>query len=373
MEVLTSIPRSDWNRLVEQQGSFSLLQSWEWGAFKEELGWKTIRVAVADRGRLAAAAQMLIRSFPFGLSVAYIPRGPVGAWQDPAIGGMLFAELCRLARAHRSVFLKVEPPVGPEAGAIGWLESSGFRPSPATNQPRATIILDLSHGADAILQDMRKKTRQYVHRAEREGITVLRGSANDLPAYCELMRRTGRREHFAARGSHYYRAEWQAFAADDEALLLLAQYQGQTVAVRAIYRFGRHAAEFHAGSLDIPGLHANYLLVWEAIKWALASGCTTYDLWGIPDELAQMDRDAEIPVGKRHDGLWGVYQFKRGFSTKIVSYVGAYDYVFVPSLYRLFNLVLSWGKWWEHIAALLDTSGFGHSDEQKAEVARGDP
>src|SRR5512146_1721955 len=113
------------------------------------------------------------------------------------------------------------------------------------------------------------------------------------------MRVTGQREHFASRGSHYYRAEWEAFACTDEAVLLLAYHEDRLVAARAVYRFGTHAAEFHAGSVDIPGLHANYLLVWEAIQWALERGCATYDLWGIPDEIAETDEGDEPPVGAR--------------------------------------------------------------------------
>ncbi|HRF41316.1 MAG TPA: peptidoglycan bridge formation glycyltransferase FemA/FemB family protein, partial [Saprospiraceae bacterium] len=45
----------------------------------------------------------------------------------------------------------------------------------------------------------------------------------------------------------------------------------------------------------------NYLLQWEAMRWAKAHGCTRYDLWGAPD------------IFDESDGMWGVYQFKRGF------------------------------------------------------------
>lgn len=371
VSLLTDARIAEWNALMEQEPSFSMLQSWEWGEFKEALGWKVFRVAVEDGGALIAGAQLLIKILPLGLSLAYVPRGPVGSWLDARTAQLLLGELCRLAHHHKAVFLKIEPPVGNNSETCDLLESCGFHRSQVTNQPKATILLDLSQGQAGILRQMRKKTRQYIHRAEREGITVRFGGSADLPAYYELMCLTGRREHFAARSLMYYQSEWESLSADNHGALLLAYYQDQLIAARAVYRFGSHAAEFHAGSVIIPGLHPNYLLVWEAIKWAGTSRCITYDLWGIPDEIANSNEAQEPAPARGDDGLWGVYQFKRGFGQNVVSYIGAYDYVFAPALYFLFNSALSGGKCWERIAAILDSLKLSPSSKPQLESPGG--
>jgi peptidoglycan pentaglycine glycine transferase (the first glycine) len=171
----------------------------------------------------------------------------------------------------------------------------------------------------------------------------------------------GRRHRFAYRSCSYYENEWQTFAAKQQTLLLFACHQDRIQAVRAPYRFGEHAAEFHAGSLaSSTGLCANYLLVWEALKWAKGQGCSTYDLWGIPDEIAEAGSDGnEPPVPDRTDGLWGVYQFKRGFSKRVVCYVGAYDYVYNPLLYRLASSRLLGTDVLERVSTRLDRPGLG--------------
>jgi len=330
-----------WNEFVAEEPLFGLLQSWEWGEFKKELGWKVFRIAVNnDRGCIIAGAQMLIKPLPSGLaSMAYIPRGPIGNWLDKELAEKLIPELQRIVHLYKTAFLTIEPPLLCSKEVEQQIQQLGFRPSRYTNQPNATIVINIDQTLDDILLQMRKKTRQYIRSAVREGITIRAGSQEDLPAYYELMRATGHRNHFPARSQEYYERQWQIFSKSSNCILLMAFLQDQLLAVRAIYCFGKHAAEFHAGSLPHnSNLHPNYLLVWEAIQWAKVQGCSTYDLWGIPTEVGNIVSEGNYPPTiKRMDGLWGVYQFKSGFSKNIISYVGAYDYVFQPRLYSLLS------------------------------------
>jgi lipid II:glycine glycyltransferase (peptidoglycan interpeptide bridge formation enzyme) len=80
-----------------------------------------------------------------------------------------------------------------------------------------------------------------------------------------------------------------------------------------------------------------YLLQWEAMRWARSIGCTTYDMWGIPDEDLETLEDQ---FTQRSDGLWGVYRFKRGFGGDLVRTVGAWDRVYAPLRYQLVNWAL---------------------------------
>ena len=75
-----------------------------------------------------------------------------------------------------------------------------------------------------------------------------------------------------------------------------------------------------------------YLLQWEAMRWARAHGCTEYDLWGVPDEA---EESLEAQFETRHDGLWGVYRFKRGFGGRVRRSARTWERVYIPALYRL--------------------------------------
>lgn len=335
---ITADRREAWNMFLYQQPYFALMQSCEWGEFKEKLGWKAFPIAVEQGGRIVAGAQMLIKSLPIGLaSVAYVPRGPLGNWLDDEIASHLLGEIHRVAREHKAVYLKIEPPLLDQASVSKILQKYGFRKSSYTNQPRATIILDLTPDLDTILKKMRKKTRQYVRRAVRQGITVRIGSYEDAPAFINLIRATAQRRRFPARVQDYYGQQWRIFAKSDQLSLLMAFRKDQLLAVRTVFYFGDHAAEFQAGSTGKnTHLHSDYLLVWEAIRLAKARGCSTYDLWGIPDDVGNAAKTGKQPrASNRTDGLWGVYRFKSGFSKNVVYYLGAYDYVYSRPLYAM--------------------------------------
>lgn len=81
---------AEWQDLVSREGSFSLTQSIEWGSFKKRLGWTSHRVGVEDEGSLVAGAQLLTKRLPTGLSLAYVPRGPIGRWLEEEAASRLF-------------------------------------------------------------------------------------------------------------------------------------------------------------------------------------------------------------------------------------------------------------------------------------------
>jgi len=74
------------------------------------------------------------------------------------------------------------------------------------------------------------------------------------------------------------------------------------------------------------------------MRWAKNLGCTEYDLWGVPDENEET-LEKEFP--QRSDGLWGVYRFKRGFGGQLRRTAGAWDFVYSPMRYWLFNKILA--------------------------------
>jgi len=172
---VTADRRNEWNAFVAREPSFALLHSWEWGEFKERSGWKAFRVAIEERGQMVASAQMFIKPLLLpGLagSVVYVPRGPVGNWLEGERIFRLLSELHGIARRHRAVFLKIEPPLLHDPTIEQMLGQHSFWASPHANQPCATIVMDLMPGLDDVLAHMHSKTCYNVRYATKIAVVV---------------------------------------------------------------------------------------------------------------------------------------------------------------------------------------------------------
>lgn len=335
--------QADWDQLAIGLGA-PPFQSWAWGELKRRFGWQPIRLSSAD-GR--SAAQLLIRPL-HGLSVAYVPRGPVsGEGKAPDSG--LIDSLITTARSQRAAFLRLEPDILEDDPAAEpttlALRSAGFRTFDRTLQPRSSIRMDVAAVEQEQLRAVSKGHRSSLRRAERDGVTVR--VATDSTAIDQLVAMivaTQRRKKFVVHSPGYYRAMWQAFG--DDARLFLAEYDGQVVSASLCLAYGRHGTYLVAGSSPV-GLERNaaHLLQWHAIRWARERGVETWDLWGLADargryELA-IGRGADAGSPKmqnleaeaRRDPLDGVYRFKKGWGGRVTRTLPAFDRVFIRPAY----------------------------------------
>jgi len=338
-----------WDVFVARWPDGHLFQTSPWGALKGRFGWGVERVALSRGDAIVAGAQMLYRPLPLGLTLGYVPKGPLVDWRDDqAVTALLGAMRC-IARRRGAFCLKLEPDLADDPTLASRLVHHGLRPSPQTVQPRSTLVVDLDRGEDQILSGMKSKCRYNIRLAARKGVVTREGSVSDLPAFQRLMQETAERDDFAVHSADYYHAAYDLFVPSGQARLLLASYEGAILAGIMVFALGSKAWYMYgASSNQHRNLMPNHLLQWEAIRWARARGCLTYDLWGIPDQSVEV---LEKDFTRRSDGLWGVYRFKRGFGGRLVRYLGAYDDVSLGPIYWLYRgaaglLQRGWGETW---------------------------
>lgn len=336
-----SVALDTWDTFVTEHPNKHILQTTPWGALKSQFDWSEQRVGLAHEDRLVAGAQMLTRRLPAGLGrLAYVPKGPLVDWENEAQVTTMVIALDRAARAQGAIALTIEPNLPDESTHREWLHTLGFGPSPLDSvQPRRTIVVDIAPDEDTILAAMKQKTRYNVRLAGRKGVTVREATEADLPAFHALMAVTGARDAFGVHTPAYYEAAYHLFAPRGWARLLLAEVEKTSVAAVMVFALPPRSWYFYGASSDehrekMP----TYLLQWEAIRWAKSLGCTTYDLYGVPD---RDEESLEAQFAQRSDGLWGVYRFKRGFGGNLVRSVGAWDQVYAPVRYWLYRTALS--------------------------------
>jgi peptidoglycan pentaglycine glycine transferase (the first glycine) len=340
--------RIDWDEQVRARPGGHVLQSWGWGELKRQFGWRVERLSLPSAG-----AQTLFRPLPGGLgTIAYVPKGPLLDWDDDPALRRLLAAIQPLARRQRAICLKIEPDLEDDPLLAGRLQAAGFRPSPQAIQPRRTILVDLEAQPEAILARMKQKTRYNIRLAARKGVTIRPGGEADLPAFYQLLDTTARRDRFAVHSQAYYEAAHRLFVPAGQGRLLLAEHEGRLLAGLMAVALGDTACYLYGASADQGReLMPTYLLQWEAMQWARERGCRVYDLWGVPDEEEAI---LEAEFARRSGELWGVYRFKRGFGGRLARTIGAWDLVYAPLRYRLYNAAIGWRA---RLAELLSPSG----------------
>ena len=323
-----------WDQTVKHLPYSHVLQSWAWGAFKARHGWRAQRWVWEADGEPRAAATALtrrIRGLP--VRVMYVPKGPALDYDDAALLPHVLSDLESLAQSQRALFVKIDPDVraDTESGeaVVDRLTRRGWRFSPDQVQFRNTLLLDLSPELDEIMGEMKSKWRYNIRLADRRGVTVRPGGMEDLPLLYDMYAETSQRGEFVIRPEAYYQDAWGSFIEEGLARPLIAEFEGEPVAMVLPFRFGDRAWYMYGASRTTHREHMpNHRLQWEAIRWAKAQGCQVYDMWGAPDEL------------DKSDPMWGIYRFKRGFGAKFVPHIGAYDYPASRLGYRLYVSVM---------------------------------
>lgn len=321
------------------------LQSWAWADQKSRWGWKPIPLTLTigeSSWEPLAAAMVLKRQIPRSpFCILYVPKGPALDYKDGALRRVVLAELENIARRERAIFVKIDPEIVKSWGDeeerpsplgtkfTGELKNRGWRLSNEQIQFRNTVELDLTLSEENLLAAMKSKTRYNIRLAGRKGIEVRAGTEDDFPIMAEMYAETAVRDGFGIRPAAYYLDAWQTFHQAGMGHLLIAEFEGDPVAAVYLIRFGERVIYMYGASTQKERQRMpNYLLQWEAIRWAKAQGCTTYDFWGAPDEFVESDR------------LWGVWRFKVGFSGQVVRHIGAWDYPVRPLLYQLYTVIL---------------------------------
>jgi peptidoglycan pentaglycine glycine transferase (the first glycine) len=316
-----------WDELVVATARPHIVQSTAWAEIKAATNWDARRFLLSDDGGAhVGVAQVLIRRLPLGVSIAYAPRGPL---VEPA----RLAEAITAVRAalgkERCASLLCDPEAPRDDVLRTELDRSGIRRSPVFVQPRRTLLMDLTKDPEQLLGAMKKKTRQYVHKAERAGVVT--EETKDLGRFLAVLRAVAQRDRFAIHSREYFETLLSAFG--DRAHLLMARVGDDDAGALLVVRMADRAWELYGGW---SGAHAEerpfYLLKWRSMLRMRALGAVRYDMWGLSE-----GGDRQAGRGSA-DVLAGVENFKLGFGGEIAEWIGALETPVRPMLYPLWQL-----------------------------------
>ncbi len=314
------------------------LQSWAWGEFRQKTGVKVERVGIFKGNELKQGLQLTIHPIPYSTyTVGYFPKGVLPDETQ-------LSALKTLGEKHNCILVKLEPNVAVSVGverqdahaAIRqWLFDHGCQ----AGRPlftKHTFQVDLTQTEEQLLSKMKPKTRYNIGVAERNKVVVREDNSVEMfSAYLELMQETTQRQGFYAHTLDYHRNMWKEMHKAGIARLLTATWNNQVLVAWVVFVFnGVLYYPYGASSSEHREVMASNLMMWEVIKYGKKLGCKTLDMWG-----------ALGPDADSKDPFFGFHRFKEGYGGQLVEFVGTYDLVLKPRLYRLYRLVdnARWG------------------------------
>jgi lipid II:glycine glycyltransferase (peptidoglycan interpeptide bridge formation enzyme) len=299
--------REEWDQLVDASPWGHPLQLWGWGEGKRESGWSPRRLSGS-----AGAAQVLVWPIPkLGKKVAYVPRGPV-AEPGSVHATNLLAHVIEWAKGEGALYVRVEPAW--RQGRFG----KGWRRSRHQIQMNETYLLDLRRSEVELLAPMSHKHRQYIRKAERDGVSVRRVTDHDIGPMYAIYIETAKRAGFGIHPAEYYSRLHAELG--EHSFLYYAVHSGRPVAFLWLAGAAKTAYELYGGVNEAGAeVRANYYLKWRAIADMKASGYEIYDFNGRVTE--------------------GVARFKEGFGPEEVDWVGTWDYPLNQVVYHAWEML----------------------------------
>lgn len=326
---VSELHRDEWENYWQRCPKATLLQSWQYGAAKEEAeGWKALRYLVADgEGRPIALAQVLTRGLPVIGGIARLNRGPLLLADMPNDDEVqtklaVLQVLLREARRQRWWIMQVAPELPPTNEVRLGMQMLGLKKMPISAFGSGLLALNVSE--QSLLMGLSGKWRNCMRKGEKLGVSVThhecKGKSLELllRSYADLQsnrRFEGVSEKLIRALARQHGATWQfsLFVAraigespEEEPLGLLVTIKSGDTAIYLI------------GSASDRGrqMQANSVLLWQAILHAKHIGCCWFDIGGLseatPKGVAEFKQGVNaIPYGLA--GEWRSYLLPRFF------------------------------------------------------------
>lgn len=318
---LIEVDRESYDKVVGHP-----VQSWGWGEFRKKTGNKVARIGLFEGKDLKQAYQLTIHMIPCtSRQLGVMLKGPAPTQE-------IIDSLKELSLKENLMFVRIEPNVLAKDAkeSFSVLEKNNVQPGKRMFT-KETFYVDLTLSEDQLLERMHPKTRYNIRVAQRHGVEVVEdNSGKAFGEYLDLTAETTERQGFYAHTERYHKLMWETLKVRKgkregkkdglTAHLLTAKYQDETLITWILFVFKDTLYyPYGASSDEHRNVMASHLLMWEVIRFGKKLGLKKFDLWG------------------KEEGK-GFTRFKEGFAPKTVEFMGTWDLVFTPTVYKLYRI-----------------------------------
>jgi lipid II:glycine glycyltransferase (peptidoglycan interpeptide bridge formation enzyme) len=368
---LKEIDKETHVEFLKNYQTFSFLQLPCWAEVKS--GWKSKSVGWFDERKLVCVGLILIRNIPkTKWSLFYLPEGPVldpdyaknvVDWLTPLrdfakesgafnlkLGPQVTINTWSASTIKAAIsdnvyrqFKDVDPdrinPFGNEIGTklrnLGGKQIETDGEGFGDVQPRFVFAIDVEDKSDdELLASFSQEWRRNIKKAEKSEVKVRQASFSDLETFHTLYIETAKRDKFTPRPLNYFKQMWKSLNENSNNLaemrLYIAEQENICHAACLWVRVGKHVwYTYGASSTSGRELRPSNAIQWQMMRDARDAGASIYDMRGIAATLNEKSP------------LFGLLRFKIGTGGKVIQYVGEWDFVLKPLIYKAFRVALA--------------------------------
>lgn len=313
-----SVTEREWNEILLSFDDANLYQTWAYGAVHWRDRQLSHLVLRRDSGVVAAAQLRIVQIPILRKGVAYLRWGPLwrrhgrpAEWE--VVQRMTEAVVGEYAQ-RRSLLLRIIPACDRGDTAAEMVETLWSRYGLLVDPrmpPYRTFRVDLTPSLEEIRRAFVPAWRNKLNGAEKNGLSVIEGTTNDL--YAEFR---GVYHEMRTRKQFETTVDVEEFGRIQDSLpdalkmqIFLCRKDGKAVNAVVVASVG-DTAIYLLGATNDEGMKSkgSHLLHWRAIQWLKARGVRWYDLGGVNLERSP-----------------GVYEFKQGLSGRDVTQLGCFQ------------------------------------------------
>lgn len=295
------------------------LQSDKWGEFRKKTGVKVVR-----------EQNLLLTIHPIPhvkYTIGYLPKGE-------NISQKLLDQILEIGKKENCIFIQIEPNI--EKTETKEYKFKNLYKSARPLFTKYNFILDISPSEEELLANMSQKTRYNIRLAQKKGVEIKEDNSDKaFEDYLRLTKETTQRQNFYAHTPTYHKLMWETLKLSKQepdtnnlnAHLLTAKYNNETLATWIVFVLGDTLYyPYGASSSKFREVMASNLLMFEAIKFGKRLGLKYFDLWGALGENPNIN-----------DPWFGFHKFKQGYGPRHVEFIGSYDFVINPFMYKVYK------------------------------------
>lgn len=235
----TGIKEKEYQSFIEKNSAVSFMQEYHWGEIK--LDWEHLHCGLYQDKKLVAVCLILIRTFPMGIKLFYIPRGYVIDFENTELVSIFTKEIKALAKKHHAYSVKIDPNFCIKEYSSKELDSKGIFKVPTvyskeyelknqnllkagfrhhkltkkiddSQQPRFNMSVALIDENETILNptqiktSFKKRIREYLgNYHEKRGVFFEHtNDINRIDEFMDIINKTEARQNIILRNKEYF-------------------------------------------------------------------------------------------------------------------------------------------------------------------------